>query len=77
MTYEEEAHWWKTHDSADYPDEFKQVEMKAIFSALKISEKLRELSSELADRKGVGVATLVRMWGREKLRTEGHQLSAV
>ena len=29
----------------------------------------------LSDQKGVGMATLVRMWIREKLRTEGHQAS--
>ncbi len=100
MTHEEEANWWETHNTADYFDEFDQIEMQVAPGAFKVPKKLRELSRKLvasnldsavrvrltnqdhqglkilSTQKGVGMGTLVRMWIREKLRTEGHQIKA-
>jgi hypothetical protein len=94
MTYEEEAHWWETHDTSEFADEFEKVKMKIAPSALDVPEELRELSRQLvksnlesafnirltnrdhnklrivARQKGVGIATLARMWILEKLRAE-------
>ena len=101
MTYEEEAHWWETHDLEEYKDEFVesgpfQVEP----SALNAPKELKELSKKLvalnledairvrltvkdkqklkmiSNQMGIGMATLVRMWILEKLRTKNYQIQA-
>ena len=47
MTYEQEAHWWETHDTADYSDEFERTELKIEPGATKLPRTLRDLSREL------------------------------
>lgn len=72
-SYEEEAKWWKTHNLADYQDEFKTVKArfaKNLSEGLNIRldlETLGKLRVE-ARQKGIGPTTLVRMWIIKELR---------
>jgi len=73
---EEEAHWFETHDLADYQDEFHTVEArfaKNLTAGINIRldpATLAELRRE-AHQKGVGPTTLARMWILEHLREQG------
>ena len=69
MTYEEEAHFWDTHDITDYEDETEEVEI--IFDLKKPREKivpirmqaeLRDRLDQIARSKGLNLSTLIRMW---------------
>ncbi len=77
---DEEAHWWETHNLADYQDEFKTV--KAEF-AKDLSEKRSSkgvtvrLDTETIDKldkqakkKGLGTTTLIRMWLLEHMEEQ-------
>ncbi|MEJ7902234.1 MAG: CopG family antitoxin [Thermomicrobiales bacterium] len=72
---EEEAEFWDTHDTADFPDEFQPVEVTI---GGDLAERLtirldRDDRDELARRAraiGVGPSTLVRMWVKERLEQE-------
>lgn len=74
-TIEEEAHWWDTHDSAEYDEEFVPVELVVgpdFGSVLRIPLEADEID-ELNRRAGemdVDVTTLARMWIREQLKRE-------
>src|SRR5918992_5028780 len=74
-SYEEEAQWWDTHSVADYPDEFKTVELevdRSLFHTLSIrldDETLTKLRKR-AEKKSLGVTTLIRVWVRERLEEE-------
>ncbi len=74
-SYEEEAEWWETHNLADYQDEFETVELvidKNLVRTLTIrfdSETLTKLKKR-AQKKGLGVTTLIRVWVRERLEEE-------
>ena len=72
---EEEAEWWDTHDSEDYPDAFTPVEV--IIGGellerltLRLDEADREALNRYARKKGVGPSTLARMWIKEHLAQE-------
>ena len=72
-TLEEEAEFWDSHDTTDFEDEFKPVDVRF---ARNLSEgltvrfdpetlgKLREQ----ARQKGIGPTTLARMWILERLQ---------
>lgn len=72
---EEEAEFWDTHDTADFPDEFTPVEVKV---NLELAEKLtlrldradRDALTRFAKKKGIGPSTLARIWVKEHLRQE-------
>jgi len=72
---EEEAEFWDTHDTADFPDEFKPVEVTV---GLDLAERLtlrldradRDALARYAKKKGVGPSTLARMWVKEHLQHE-------
>src|SRR5437763_5732101 len=72
---EEEAQFWDTHDSADYPHEFKPVQVKvakSLDSGITVRfdpHTLSQLRSE-AQMKGVGPTTLIRMWVLERLKAD-------
>jgi predicted DNA binding CopG/RHH family protein len=74
-SYEEEAEWWETHNLADYQDEFETVKLevaKNLSHGLTIrldSETLTKLRKR-AQKKGIGVTTLIRMWIREHLEEQ-------
>lgn len=70
--YEEEALFWDTHSIVDFKDELKRVNME-VKKPLKVTFSLRldaKTISELdkvARKKGIGPATLARMWILEEL----------
>lgn len=72
---DEEAMFWDTHDTTDFPDEFQMVE---ITIGGNLAERLtlrldKEDRTELARRAramGVGPSTLARIWLKERLRQE-------
>lgn len=74
-SYEEEARFWDTHSVTDYgiPIDSKMVRVKKpvkiIFSVRIDKETVKELDS-VAREKGIGPATLARMWLLEKLKEE-------
>jgi hypothetical protein len=72
---EEEAEFWDTHDTADYEEEFRQVEVRFarnLSRGLTVRldpQTLEELRAQ-AHRKGIGPTTLARMWILENLRRD-------
>lgn len=91
MPVEEEALWWETHDTADYWEEFKEVDVKFAPDAFKVPEKLKKLSSAInikldlqnhvklhaiAQKKGIGVSTLARKWILEQIHGTEQALHA-
>lgn len=71
-TLDQIAEFWDTHDSADYWNDMKEVELSIERGPLKtVSVKLSEadlnLLKTIADKQGVGHTTLIRMWLKEKL----------
>ena len=70
---EEEAAFWDTHSTADYEDEFRPVRArfaKRLSTGVTIRldpdtlQKLRTLAQE----RGIGPTTLIRMWVLERLK---------
>lgn len=73
-SYEEEANFWDTHNIREY-DEFETVELevdKNLFHTLSIRLDSETLSKvrKLAEKKGLGATTLIRMWVRERLEEQ-------
>jgi hypothetical protein len=72
---EEEAEWWDTHDFTDFADETEPVELVLgpnFGSTLRIplyAGEFEELGRR-ADKIGVELTTLVRMWIEEQLHRE-------
>jgi hypothetical protein len=73
-SYEEEAEFWDTHDIREY-DKFETVELevdRSLFHTLSIrldAETLTKLRKR-AEKKSLGVTTLIRVWVRERLEEE-------
>ena len=72
---EEEAEFWDTHDTGDFDEEFQVVEVTVnpgFAQQLHVELKARDIDalSRLARGKGIGPATLARMWIEEHLREE-------
>ena len=72
---EEEAEFWDTHDTTDFEDEFKPVELR-FADDFKHSivvdldpETFIELSQH-AQQKGTDIITLAKMWILEQLKQE-------
>lgn len=69
---EEEAEFWDTHDTADFPDEFTVVHVTfggdpiEDFTFALERKEVAEISRR-ARAMGVGPSTLVRMWVKERL----------
>jgi predicted DNA binding CopG/RHH family protein len=74
-SYEEEAHFWDTHDVTDYWEELEPVKMQFTKKPSKPvnvrfdDDALRDIRT-LALQRGIGATTLIRMWALEKLREE-------
>lgn len=73
VSREELAKFWDTHDFTDYIDEFKPV--KARFAknlseglSIRLDKETLEKLRQQAHEKGIGPATLVRMWIIEHMR---------
>ncbi|MDQ3655169.1 MAG: BrnA antitoxin family protein [Chloroflexota bacterium] len=72
---EEEAEFWDTHDTADFPDEFELVNVTiggdlAERLTIRLDGADRAELTRRARAKGVGPSTLVRMWVKERLDQE-------
>ncbi len=71
MTIEEEAEFWDTHDSADYEDEFEEMEEDIEFlmvhsqkkkpMTVRLEPDILTLLAREAKSQGVGPSTLARM----------------
>lgn len=76
MTDEEIANFWRTHDVSEFWAEMKEVKerfrdvrpKKAI--SMRIDEKALSDLKRLAERKGLGYQTLIRVWIKERLEKE-------
>lgn len=74
-SYEEEAHFWDTHDTTDFEDEMKPVQVrfaKNLSAGINIRFDPKTLAGvrHIAHEKGVGPTTLIRMWVLEQLKEE-------
>jgi hypothetical protein len=73
---QEAAAFWDTHSPLDYPEEFREVEVKFAKPAIKrgltvkLDQDTVDQVTALANRQGVGPTTLIRMWVLEHLRAE-------
>jgi predicted HicB family RNase H-like nuclease len=72
---EEEAEFWDTHDVTDYLDELRPVRVTpapnlSAGMTVRLDPEDREALGRIAAERGIGPSTLVRMWIKERLRTE-------
>jgi predicted DNA binding CopG/RHH family protein len=72
-SYEEEAHFWDTHDTTDFEDEFKPVRVRVAKNlsegiTIRLDPKTLEQVRAEANEKGIGATTLIRMWVLEHVR---------
>lgn len=71
-SYEEEANFWDTHDTTDY--DFQPVNVviaKPLSHMVSVrfeSDTLNKID-QVANAKGLGTASLIRMWTMERLQT--------
>jgi len=77
---EEEAKFWDTHDTTGFLDEFKEVHnirfpkpRKRLISVRMDDRQIQSLK-QVAETKGIGYLTLIRLWIMERLSRE-HRLS--
>lgn len=75
-TYEEEAHFWDTHDITDFEDETEDVEIvfeldkpRNEMLVLRLQKNIKDKLERIARNHGLNVSTLARMWLMEKLQT--------
>jgi predicted DNA binding CopG/RHH family protein len=72
-TIEDEARFWDTHSTSDYEHEFRPVRTrfaKRLSTGVTVrldAETLQQLRT-MAQEKGIGPTTLIRMWVLERLR---------
>jgi hypothetical protein len=74
-TIEEEAAFWDTHDTTEFPDEFEPVELTvgsdlAEKLTLRLDKTDRAALARRARQLGIGPSTLARMWIKKQLRHE-------
>ncbi len=79
-TYEEETHFWDTHNVTDFKDETQAVDI--VFELgkprdetlmVRLQKDFKEKLEKVARSKGLNVSTLARMWLMEKLQTHRTQ----
>ena len=73
---EEMAHFWDTHDFTDYQDDFKPVELDVALEqpkqetvVVRLHTSIKNTLQKVAQRKGLTISSLARMWLMEKLQT--------
>jgi predicted DNA binding CopG/RHH family protein len=73
----EEAEFWDTHDSTDFLDETERVDVTFVDArpakkqiSLRMDPQAIDSLKEIAQRKGIGYQTLIRMWVMERLAQE-------
>lgn len=74
---QEEAEFWDTHSVTDYLDDLKPVDITFIEArprksqiSLRLDPQTITQLKKLAERRGVGYQTLIRMWVMERLEQE-------
>ncbi|MSQ06454.1 MAG: hypothetical protein EXR46_04540 [Dehalococcoidia bacterium] len=72
---QEEAQFWDTHSTADYEDEFKPVQVRFAKNlsqgiTIRLDTVTLDKVRALAKSKGMGPATLIRMWVLERLQQD-------
>ena len=78
----EAAAFWDTHSPEDFPEEFEDVQVR--FSkplikrglTVKLNEETIRRLREIADARGIGPTTLVRMWILEHLQNQEREPTA-
>jgi hypothetical protein len=73
---EEEAEFWDTHDVTDYLNELRPVRVNfapnlSAGMTVHLEPADREALARVAAERGMGPATLVQMWIKERLREAG------
>lgn len=72
---EEEAEFWDTHDLTDFGMEFKRsknilAERSSDYLTLHLDRNDRHVLAKLAEKRGVGTATLALIWLKERIGQE-------
>jgi predicted DNA binding CopG/RHH family protein len=74
-TEQEEAEFWDTHDSTEFLDETEAVETRFVDQrppkkqiAIRLDASAIEQIKKVANSKGIGYQTLIRMWVMEQLQ---------
>jgi predicted DNA binding CopG/RHH family protein len=77
-TEQEEAEFWDTQDSTDYLDDTEPVDELFIDGrppkkqiSLRLDESAINQLKVVAEGKGIGYQTMIRMWVMERLKEEG------
>ena len=80
---EEEANFWDTHSSEDFPDYWQPApelkfskNLKSIYQKvipIRLDEQTKKAIEKVAREKGIGISTTARMLIRERL----HELKAI
>ena len=70
-SYNAAAEFWDTHDTTDYPEAFRTVEVEAEFRGrhyeVEVDEDMMEVLRERAQKRGVTVSHLVRDLLRQQI----------
>jgi hypothetical protein len=72
---EEEAEFWDTHSFVDYLDDFEPLNVAPVVSpssplSVRLDSRDRAELTMIANERGIGPSTLVRMWIKERLKEE-------
>lgn len=72
-SYEEEAKFWDSHDTADYEQEFTPVRVKFAKNlsegiTIRLDPGTLNVLRAIAHERGIGPTTLARMWILEQLK---------
>ena len=78
-TAKEIHEFWKAHSSADYWDQTEEVEVEVARHprrpvSVKLSEQDVQALKRIAQKRGLGYTTLLRIWIKEKLHEEAAPL---
>ena len=77
---DDEAQFWDTHDTTDFEGEFQPVSIRftgLVERGLTIRLQTDDFHNlkHLAQQKGIGVSSLVRMWVKERLAQQNQRLA--
>ena len=81
-TEQEEADFWDSHDSTDFLDETKAINVTFVDArpsmkqiSLRLDPSIIDKLKSLAVGKGIGYQTMIRMWVMERLGQEAKMLT--
>ena len=75
-TYEEEALFWDSHSSEDFPDEFETVQVRVrqplrIRIAVPLEKSTMQELTRISKERGIEPTTLARQWITERVASAG------